>query len=322
MNTTQKSGRRISLWWLLPVAGIAAVVAVWAWLTTQSTYLGSAARDPVFIRCGAISLACLVGLLVIGRFLLRAGRSGRAARGRSLAADSEGIAILEFVLLLPVAVAIVLIMIQAMLMMSATILVNYAAFAAARTAIVWVPKDLSGDVPIKYDPEPENFVAIGTNSRKLVMIRAAAANALLPLAGRQKTASTEDAQAAAEVTDGIREYFQAFGGTPAPNWVSMLAQEKFIYALRNTEVELLEYVTNERRMRSVSDAHPGGKLYGETEDVVVKVTHKYELGVPFAAALFATDKTNYTSPLVGSCTLPNEGASDTIQEDQFDTGNP
>lgn len=119
----------------------------------------------------AVLLDCLpwAGLLVVLVLILRLvvrieGSRLRIGRLRGLHADEGGAAqSLSFVLVLPFFVMIILFIIQVSQVMIGTVVVHYAAFAAARSAIVWIPAAV--------DDELENCVAgysIDPEARDLV----------------------------------------------------------------------------------------------------------------------------------------------------------
>ena len=111
------------------------------------------------VAVGVISAA---GLAAICCVLWRAGqRNRRTANGQS------GVAMLEFAMVLPIGLILVLLMIQSSLLMVGNLCVNYAAYCAARSAIVTVPLDLSNS-------EPHNVVAFGGTTGKTERIRLAA----------------------------------------------------------------------------------------------------------------------------------------------------
>ncbi|NLY00298.1 MAG: hypothetical protein GXY83_29730 [Rhodopirellula sp.] len=86
-------------------------------------------------------VSLLAASLVFLRMLVRLGGSRpRLSRLGSLHADEGGAAqSLSFVLTLPLFVMILLFIIQVSQLMIGTVVVHYAAFAAARSAIVWIP---------------------------------------------------------------------------------------------------------------------------------------------------------------------------------------
>jgi len=101
-------------------------------------------------------LACLPWfglLLAAGMFLLALTRlNGSRPDPRRLARlhrDEVGsVQSLSFVLVLPFFVMVILFIVQVSQLMIGTVVVHYAAYAAARAAIVWIPANLS-----EYEPE-------------------------------------------------------------------------------------------------------------------------------------------------------------------------
>lgn len=294
--TTSRSTR-----WLagVAVALAAAMPAAWLLAAGRADYVGGAVRSPVFVRCGLIAAACVLALMALGAYLFRAGRRGRA--GASFASDETGTAMVEFTLVFPVAMAVMLILIQAMLMMTGTLVINYAAYAAARTAIVTVPKDLGGDG--NYYAEPVNQVVDPDHSAKIAQIRLAAVVACLPAAGRSNQADPSNGA----VRDGIRSYLSASGAT-VPGWVDNYVSKKLAWADAHTTVRL----------------HAGqtaSNVYQHDEDLTVTVQHDYNLTIPFANRLFGRNHDTATdlwwTTVTASCTLNNEGVNDSIVEDSF-----
>jgi hypothetical protein len=110
--------------------------------------------------------ACLPWLawLVIASLLLVitlrvAGAKMNLARLRRIHADQTGsVQSLSFVLALPFLVMIVLFIVQVSQLMIGTIVVHYAAYAAARAAAVWIPAKLSvgegANCISSYYPDP------------------------------------------------------------------------------------------------------------------------------------------------------------------------
>ncbi len=87
--------------------------------------------------------ACLVGLGLTACMLVRAGGRVSPGRMRRLHADQRGSAqSLSFVLALPVFIMVLMLIVQVSQLMIGTIVVHYAAFAAVRSAIVWIPARL------------------------------------------------------------------------------------------------------------------------------------------------------------------------------------
>ncbi len=287
-------------------AGLAALaLVVWAVVASGRGPLSAAFRGPTFVRGGLLLLGGAAALGAIGAVWFRAGRFARQRRRRGPAACTEGAVIVEFALLLPIAMAIVLIMVQAMFMMSATVVVNYAAFAAARTAIVWVPRDLAADVPSGFDPEGPNAVIASGASFKAHNIRLAAVIACAPISGR--LASASPGVDAVVVRDGIDRYFRQMGAVP-PNWVRTMVADKLAYSWAHTQVQLDPMTSNPM-------------VYDPNDELTAWVVHDYALlDVPLVGRLFgrwSSEDRAYTSRVTANCTMLNEGVSDEILEDRF-----
>jgi Flp pilus assembly pilin Flp len=289
--------------WALFGALVLLLLGGWLMVAGQTGWLSAAFRSEMFVRFGLISIGCVGGLLLVTVALARMGR--RLMRRRNLLADNRGTATLEFALLLPVALTVVLILIQSMLMMTATVVVNYAAFSAARAAIVWIPRDLAGVNGVDgYRPEPHNVLVDPTDgdSYKFERIKLAAAYACMPIAGVDDSGQGPDTMA--KVVNGIRNEFESVG-MEVPNWVGKLAGGKFGYAWQYTTVEFVNWTPTKGAVK-------------ERADVVVKVEHDYHLSVPFAANLFGQSSGHgYISKVSATYALSNEGLSDEILEDEF-----
>jgi len=112
--------------------------AAWALSARGSGWWAQALRSGYFVRCGLGLMACAVALHVVALAIAGLGRRRRVLAGQ------DGLAVVEFVLLFPVALAIVLVMIQTAMMMAGNMLVHYSAFAAARSAMVIAPSEVTG----------------------------------------------------------------------------------------------------------------------------------------------------------------------------------
>ena len=253
-----------------------------------------------------VTLVCLLGLVGIGGALFRIGRSTRLTAGRSArgATDGQGGGLmLECALVLPIALMLVLLMIQSSLLMVGNLCVNYAAYCAARTAVVTVPLHAGPD-------EPHNEVgAAGTI--KTERIRAAAVWAVMPVACGSRELPEGDAAA---LNTAIENLFETFG-RDVPSWVGGRIARKLWYADRYTDVEL---------------APPAaGDAYGNSEDLHVTVEHTFYLSVPYANRLYAwLDAANAMELDFGAGelgllirstqVLTNEGPADYIEPDTFE----
>lgn len=121
----------------------------------------------------AVLLACLPWFAVLIAsvgLLIFIGRTNRARfdwrrMGRLHADQYGGVQSLSFVLTLPLFVMVMLFIVQVSQLMIATIVVHYAAFAAARSATVWIPARLDPSVGYvadadMYFDESENCISM------------------------------------------------------------------------------------------------------------------------------------------------------------------
>jgi hypothetical protein len=251
---------------------------------------------------------CLLALQWLAAAMVRLARR----RSANLAADQQGTAVLEFALLFPVAMAIVLLMVQTSMMMTANLYVHYAAYAAARSAVVLVPLD---------EPLPDGHVCYAyyydydSNSRvcqqvaecernrlnawKESRIRQAAVLALVPAAGSpQQMTISGDSQG---LQSGLAALFGRYGEIP-PVWLGEKLALKYEYANRYTDVEIDDPVLD---------------AFASREDVTVTVTHRCFIGIPFVRAAFGGEPLpgmpgQYASEVKATYTLINQGSFDNV----------
>jgi len=242
---------------------------------------------------GAVCLVSIVLLYLLMGVLWRVGRPRRRPAG------DAGTAAIEFVLVFPVAMVIVMVMIQSMLLVTQNILVHYSAYIAARAAVVWVPEKVS------Y-VETRNVVADADSSGKIDHIRKAAVWALTP-AGAAKAgaggAVGGDDTAAQEAA--YRRLFSLYGRQP-PNWITRMYPNMHDYAHDYTDVMLRPPAAD--------------GVYGDHEALTVTVRHTMFLSVPYVNRLFA-DKDlpegDYGTEVEASYTLTNQGVEDDIDVEVF-----
>jgi hypothetical protein len=160
-------------------------------------------------------------------------------------------------------------------MVNANLVVDYAAFAAARSAAVWIPRD-SGE-------EPRNAIAAASragHSEKWRHIRAAGTMACMPISPRMSSfrfgftspPATMDLEGDALARLAARAVIRPDAGV---NWLNLGtdAINKFFYAATYTRVALVDEAGN---ARTTFDAHG---------PVTARVTHDFELAVPYAGPL-------------------------------------
>lgn len=261
----------------------------------QQGWMGMVLKSPYFLGMLALTITCAIVLGIVGAALWCAG-SGRKT------STSEGSAILEFALVMPIALMIVLVMIQSSLLLGGNICVNYAAFCAARSAIV--------HIPTTTDTESCNELLDMAGSQKMLRIKNAALWATFPV-------SRADAKCppvhTSELEEGVRIFFQAYGrdnlGNLMKTWSSRVS-----YAHEHTTV-WVSPPKNEETLR-----------YHPNEDIQAHVRHTFYLSVPYAARVFSVlpggaelscDPGQYGTEMYATCTLTNEGKQDYVDREEF-----
>ncbi len=108
-------------------------------------------------------LAALAASVLFAGFLLRLSRARlQLGRLRQLHREqSGGVQSLSFVLTLPIFIMVMMLIVQISQVMVGIMVVHYAAFAAAQSAIVWIPADLSRiDANLLRPAERSNCISI------------------------------------------------------------------------------------------------------------------------------------------------------------------
>ncbi len=256
----------------------------------------------LFVTCAIVSVIAAVVLSALGWMLVQAGAFQRRRRR-----SEEGSAMLEFALVLPIALMLVLIMAQSTLLMTGNLYVHNAAFAAARNAIVTVPANFSIE-------ETRNVVADGDTSEKRERIRQAGVWAMVGVSCSSPSYRPDVLYP--DLREGLGNLFEAYG-RDVPQW---LVNEEYLsrklgYAEMYTNVEL---------------APPeNGSTYGDFEDLLVRLEHTLYLSVPYANALFAKVLVpddgreldfapgEYGLVIRANCRLVNNGVRDFVEVEQF-----
>jgi hypothetical protein len=292
-----RARRRLSLSAAILLAGLAAVGAAWLVGSRVPGPVGGWLRSRLTLYAGGVLLAAVVGLYLLGGAMWRLGRSQRPARVRR---EQAGTAAIEFALVFPIALMIVLVMIQSMLVVTANLAVHRAAYDAVRAAITWVPEKVS------YE-EPRNVVGDPDSSAKFHRVRSAAVYAVMAIsAGKPGAGGAGSAGSAGTIADGIRTFFERSGKIP-PRWVETMLEPKFQYAWDFTEVTLFPPAN--------------GAIYGDHEDLSVRVRHVIYLAVPYANRIFGQELAggsgDYGTEAEATYALTNQGIEDDIDVEQF-----
>lgn len=193
--------------------------------------------------------ALAVAAIVAARVLVwLSGARLQPARLRSIHnCQSGSVQSLSFVLVLPFFVMIMMLIVQASQLMVGNIVMQYAAFAAARSASVWIPASVSIDESsncistrqeVTYNELGWKF-EVEKSGDKYAKIRYAAVLACLPLGpsqdlGYQATGDSVAAQAAL-----TKLYAGLDPGSSSNGRINSRLSSKLAYSAQNTDVDLI-----------------------------------------------------------------------------------
>lgn len=252
---------------------------IWTLANTHD-WLWQAMTSRLSLICLAVMAGCVLALAACGRvcWVIR----GRSARRRSLASDQEGTAAVEFILVLPVALFVILLLAQTTFLFSGNLYVHYAALAATRAAIVQIP--VSPDDAI---PSTRNVYIAGEGNAKHDLIRRAAVVAVWPVSG----AATEGTTPTDDILEGLRAHFTAYDKEP-PAWIDNLAADRLRYADANTTIKVMptDVITDNGQptLRFTELADGATHTFGPKDAITVRVTHNFSLTVPIVRAVYAS----------------------------------
>jgi TadE-like protein len=249
--------------------------------------------------------------------------------------ETGGVQSLSFVITLPIFVMVMMLIVQVSQVMIANIVVQYAAFAAARSAVVWIPARVAGNPPevenwitnLVYLPEDSRkagyvvfLVSEDKNSGKWTRIHRAAALACMPIA------PSRDAGGAARSTSlsdsAERAYLAVSPGSAANQRVPRRIANKLSYSLENTTIEIRRTTPDELPRDLPDPMEPQFAWLLWRDQITVTVTHQYALlpgpgrllarsvspgGPDSVSGRIGRSGSFYTIPIVATATLPNEG---------------
>jgi hypothetical protein len=193
-------------------------------------------------------LAVLLAL-VLGTMAVLVRRVAPHVRWRSLAElhrdDAGGVQSLSFVLTVPLFIILMLLAVQITQVMIGMMVVHYAAYAAARSATVWIPATISVDEPancisrVNFDrpvSQGGEYVVQPANTGKFEKIRSAAVLACVPIAPSRDLGLADPGDG---MTAALQNVYRALA--PASTSNSRMPQRlanKWAYANANTQIEM------------------------------------------------------------------------------------
>jgi hypothetical protein len=240
------------------------------------------------------SLGYLMVIIISAMLLLILVRAMRRLPAAPRHGGESGVATIEFALVLPIFLFLILLLTQTTLAMTGNLFVNYAAFAATRSAIVNIP---SGN---------PNVVAPYPGEAKYDAVHVAAALACVPISGRGEEGSTP----ADAIVAGLTEHYQSYGRS-APVWIDRLIAPRVRYALANTDIAILRIVDITAYEVELEEVESTVR-FGPREPITVRVEHRFALSIPYVWRIFSDDRDDRAVTLRAQYTLTNEGVVDAL----------
>lgn len=269
-------------------------------------FVATALSSRLALLCLGIGMGCLLLLALSLRTIHRLRDGGSPlARLRTLAGDADGVATIEFTLVFPVLLFLMMILTQTTLLMGGNLFVHYSAFAAARTAIVQIPENYLSDAP--------NIYTHTEGGEKHDAIARSAIFAVLPVSGRMEQDSSMVVPD--DVVTGLTDYYAAYGDGQ-PNWIDTLVADRLRYAAANTTVSVaLPEVQPDDTVQYLPLGVGQTHTFAARDAVTVQVAHRFNLSTPWVnRVLFADgqqDAANgYYRDIWAEYTLTLEGIRD------------
>lgn len=251
-------------------------------------------------------LALAAALVVILRLLIAfSGAGWRPAALKRLHADEAGaVQSLSFVVTLPVFMMIMMLIVQVSQLMIATVVVHYAAFAATRAAVVWIPADagtldeghnrISSHYPgaSAAIQGPGTPYTIAPGGPKYDRIRLAAVLACMPISPSRDTQTRLPANLRNELAVLRAAYTALAPASDANPRIGERLENKLAYSAANTRINLT-FLHKEREppIAQWDIPHDRGEFYynevGWQDPIQVTVTHDLCL-LPGPGRLLAT----------------------------------
>lgn len=223
-------------------------------------------------------IGCVIVLLVLGKRMSRPSFNLR----KLLKSENGAAYSLSLALLTPLYTLMICFLIELTLMLNVQIGVDYAAYCAARSAIVWLPAEVTPD---------------SSQAQLAEMVHLAAAQGLTPYApSHDKHRRSDGGRAPVGDADYLAAYDQLV--TTGQHQQATYVQKKYQYALAATQVEF---------------DPPLNAIFSQSNSVdqVIKVTVRYEMpfntpGVGLILGRKSSSGTGYVRELKATVTLQLE----------------
>jgi len=234
---------------------------------TESAWWPSAAFGAWSIRrLGIIAAGAVVGTAVLAAGARAGGR--RVQRLAALHASDSGTAMLEFTLVLPIALMIFLVVLQTSLLYEARFHVSLAAFRGARSAMVWTPIHYIESYPPVVPPPV------------VARAQAAAVWTCIPISGVYPSAPVAGDQASLS-----EQTWREYASHELP-WLGERFIAQYRYARARTRVNVY-YDTPVDPRAAETPEEQYRRFWQHREPINVTVVHDFQLRVPYAARILA-----------------------------------
>ena len=224
-------------------------------------------------EAAGISVSVGLAVLLVWRLAVLVGSPRSPLRGiRKLRRAQAGQAITEFVIVFWALMMVVMGVAQMSLMYNAKNVTLYAAYAAARSAIVWIPMETD---------EPSHEMTLTTGNDKFSNIKNSAVIACVPISRRASHVMMGLPLVGGLVQDVVNAITQMLAVVPGAVQVLDYA-DRFAYAYFCTNVKFVRINGNNTTdVATLGDTHN----FLPHEDISVQVTHCFHLNIPLAAQL-------------------------------------
>jgi hypothetical protein len=254
-----------------PVASLTGATELAPGVVAHVSFTGA----PTGLAVGiAIGLGAIV--LLLWRLALLIGRPRSPLRGlRQLPRAEAGQAITEFIIVFWALMMASMGVAQMGLMYNAKGVTLYAAYAAARSAIVWIPQDVPGE-------DAAHTLTMSTGSEKYGNIKNSAAIAVVPISRRASNVLAGLPVIGPVVNDVMNAIHGLLAVIPGAS-AALDYADRYAYAYALTNVY---FVQQSPGGATTTIGSPGDTVtFPEHSDITVMVSHCFHLNIPVAAQI-------------------------------------
>lgn len=212
---------------------------------------------------------------------------------RSFSLGTRGQAMTEFAISFPIVLITTLILMQLALMYQAKNVVTYAAFSAARAAIVYIPSDMGGEAKHSINAD---------GGEKFDKVTQAAAMACVPISPRASVVLDGLPFVGDIIASAFSTFSQLMSSLGLAGEYVDSALQRYAYSTFATSVQL--YKADESGLVEVSGTAQWD--WPVESDVGVMVSHKFYLAIPLVNRFIGEDWSILSIPPFLSLNLPGQ----------------